>query len=58
MVEELKDLLSDLSTVGADGIDGWDDMTSQFVIGATSPTNTPTYADIGNGFYELNLFSM
>lgn len=33
---------------------GWSDNTSVFNIGATSPSNTPTYEDIGNGFLELN----
>ena len=53
MIQYLKDLLSDLSLIG-DGLDGYDDYTAELKIGATSPSNTPVYKDIGNGFYELS----
>lgn len=34
--------------------EGWNDLTSEFVIGNTSPSNTPTWEDVGNGIYFAN----
>ena len=33
---------------------GWNDITAEFIVGNTSPSNTPTYEDIGNGIFLPN----